>query len=122
MTNKKKKAVKKLNGIETMQKFVKDLQAVKDTDYSKIIPLTQITWRETAHKNNIIATLEVTKEKISNGNVGIRLKKALSDNCLIIELRTNTGIYSSKVICETGAYKPDAKGTWGVNPLSFHKM
>ena len=117
MANKKKR----LTAIETMRKFVKELQKVKDDDYSKVIPLTQITWRETA-KDHTKQVLEITKEKLSSGNVGIRLKKVLSEVCEIIELRTEKGIYSTKIICEKEAYKTDVLGEWGVNPLSFHKM
>jgi len=111
---------KKLTGIETMQKFIKELQKVKDNDYSDVMPFTQITWRKTSKFADV--TLSATSEKIGKGNVGIRLKKALSDNCLILELRTNTGVYSTKVICEKEVYKPDPKGEWGVNPLSFYKL
>ena len=109
----------KLDGIQTMHKFIKELQAIKDGDYSKVIPFTQITWRETS--KNITDVLKMTAERLT-GSISVRIKKKLSDNCFILELRTNTGIYSSKVICEKEAYKPDTKGEWGVNPLSFYKM
>lgn len=120
-SKKVKKEEKKLDGIQTMHKFIKELQAVKDGDFSKVIPFTQITWRETSEVPAIDSSLELLAERLK-GSISVKIKKQLSYNCLILELRTNTGIYSSKVICETAKHKPDPKGEWGVNPLSFYKM
>ncbi len=114
--------------IDMMKAFIKEVKDLKNLgtelepkyDIRKVLPFVQITWKETS---KVPATvIGVLKRDVIVGGTKVTLKKALSDNCVILNVRTNRGLFSTKVICETEAYKPDANGTWGVNPLSFRKM
>ena len=120
-------------GFKCMRKFIDAIQSAKkveakndkdeltlEYDFSKAFDLTQITWEKTTKQRGI--ALLALKENVLLGNVGVRLRKILSSNCTIMEISSNSGIYSAKVIKETAAYKPSSDGIWGVNPLSFHKL
>jgi hypothetical protein len=102
---------------DTVKKFI---EAVKNGKSKDAIKLSQLTWVDTSCSKESI--LDLAKERIMVGHVGIREKKKIDECCYIFELRTDTGIYSLKVIKEKEAGKTDINGTWGVNPLSIHKL
>lgn len=128
-----KKVVKKVLVVEgnfekVLKDFIDAIQQVNDTgtkeepkfDFSEAMKHTQLTWKEVAKNADVV--LNTVREHVLIGKVHVKVRKMYSDNCMIMLVTTGTGRYSAKMICETAPYKPDPKGTWGVNPLSFHKL
>ncbi len=111
---------KRKTDFEVMKKFISEVQK-KEIDIEKVKEFMQITVANSKNVN-IGITLDLLKERVLIGKCKLKLRKKLSDVCTILQVQTNSGIYSAKVICEKEEYKPDPKGTWGVNPLSFHKL
>lgn len=119
-----KKPVKKLNAFDTLEKFIAEMQKatnegtkeVPKFDYKNVIPFTQITWRENHKMHNV--PLDIIRPTLI-GNIIITIKREISDNCILFSVRTARALYSCKVICEKASFKPDSKGTWGVNPIWY---
>jgi len=100
------------------------LTAWKKKDWVKMAKYTQSTWRGAFRKNNArrledwfglknLKKWEITKIKF------------VGDACrdVFINIDYGNGIREirARIICETGPYKPDIKGKWGVNPISCLK-
>jgi len=95
----------------------------RNKKWAKMARYTQLTWRNN-HSNNTgwleswfwrknLKKWEITKIKI----VG----KACRDVFINIDYGKGTKKIKARVICETGPYKPDIEGNWGVNPISCLK-
>ena len=91
--------------------------------WAKMARYTQLTWRNN-HSNNTgwlegwfwkkdLKKWEITKIEI----VG----KACRDVYINIDYGKGIKKIKARVICETGPYKPDIEGNWGVNPISCLK-
>ena len=100
------------------------LIAWQKKNWVKMAKYTQLTWRGTFHKNNArrleswFGLKNLEKWEIIN-------IKFVGDACrdIFVNIDYGKGIKKIRawVICETGPYKPDIKGNWGVNPISCLK-
>ena len=96
----------------------------KKKNWTKMVKYTQLTWRGAFRKNNSrrleswfgLKNLEEWKI-IKVESVG----EACRDVFINIYYGKGTKEIRARVICETGPYKPDVKGSWGVNPISCLK-
>jgi hypothetical protein len=113
-----------MDAVETTKNF---MNAWKDSNWSEMLENSQITWRSRGRNKSIdllkgwfylkdLTTFKILKtEKISDSCVDMTLK--ISYLYYISNLKETK--IKARVICETGPYKPDPEGKWGVNPISI---
>ena len=95
----------------------------KKKKWIKMVRYTQLTWR-TLHKNN--ARWLESWFGLKNLNKWEIIKiEFVGDACrdIFVNIDYGKGIKKirARVICETGSYKPDIEGNWGINPVSCLK-
>ena len=93
-------------------------------NWVKMLKYTQLTWRGAFRKNN--ARWLESWFGLKNLNKWEIIKiEFVGDACrdVFVNVDYGKGIKEirARVICETGPYKPDIKGNWGVNPISCLK-
>lgn len=116
----KKKSIKTENTpLKVLKKW---LDYAKNVEWEKMIDLCQPTWTDGMTEEQITdflasiyglyTIIKWTKiEQIENASCRKRFK---------VEIETTEGLFLMRpnVICEIGPFKPSAKGTWGINPIS----
>jgi len=95
----------------------------KNKNWVKMARYTQLTWRSN-HENNV-QLLEGWFGAKPLSKWGITDIIFIGDACrdVYIEIDYGKGIkkIKARVICEDEPYKPNIKGTWGINPVSILK-
>jgi len=104
-----------------MEKF---LISWKKKNWAKMVKYTQLTWRGAFRKNNA-RRLESWFGLKNLEKWEIIKIEFVGDACrdVFVNIDYGKGIKEirARVICETGPYKPDIKGNWGINPISCLK-
>lgn len=96
------------------------LAAYKKGDYEKMYQCCTHTW-----KNN--NDIEKLKQVLPYSPVGYKTFSAKQISSVVfdilIELQAKDGSIKAllRTICETGPYKPNIEGDYGVNPISIRK-
>jgi len=89
------------------------------TYLKKSVELTQLTWRE--GKKDTVQHIARAIVILEPSSVKVHLFEKISEVAYIYRVSMQKGDFMIKVIKESAPYKPDEKGTWGVNITSIKK-
>ena len=108
---------------EARKAVEKFLIAWQKKDWKKMKKYTQLTWRS-LHLNNVML-LESWFEYKDLKKWEIIKTEFVGDACRDVSINIDYGEgikrIKARVLCEDEPYKPNIKGTWGVNPISCLK-